>query len=83
MLSPNTKQTLSLPINFSPKTNAWASPFGTSWIIYSNLHPKSLPSPNNFLKIGKSFGVFVEGEYTKFWGSEIYNSSVGLNITLK
>ena len=34
-------------------------------------------------KIGKSFGVFVEGEYTKFWDSEIYNSSVGLNITLK
>ena len=25
----------------------------------------------------------VEGEYTKFWDSKIYNSSVGLNITLK
>ena len=34
-------------------------------------------------KIGKALGVFVEGEYTKFWDSEIYNSSVGLNITLK
>ncbi len=34
-------------------------------------------------KLSKSIGVFVEGEYTKFWDSEIYNSSVGLNITLK
>ena len=34
-------------------------------------------------KLNKSIGVFVEGEYTKFWDSKIYNSSVGLNITLK
>ena len=34
-------------------------------------------------KLSKSIGVFVEGEYTKFWDSKIYNSSVGLNITLK
>ncbi len=34
-------------------------------------------------KLSKSIGVFFEGEYTKFWDSEIYNSSVGLNITLK
>jgi hypothetical protein len=27
--------------------------------------------------------LFVEGEYTKFWDSKIYNSSVGLNITLR
>ena len=34
-------------------------------------------------KLSKSMGVFFEGEYTKFWDSEIYNSSVGLNITLR
>ena len=34
-------------------------------------------------KLSKSIGVFVEGEYTKFWDSKIYNGSVGLNITLK
>ena len=34
-------------------------------------------------KIGKMFGVFVEGEYTKFWDSKIFNSNIGLNITLK
>ena len=34
-------------------------------------------------KLSKNIGVFVEGEYTKFWDSKIYNSSVGLNITLK
>ena len=33
-------------------------------------------------KLSKSVGVFVEGEYTKFWDSEIYNSSVGLNFRL-
>ena len=34
-------------------------------------------------KLSKNIGLFVEGEYTKFWDSKIYNSSVGLNITLK
>jgi len=34
-------------------------------------------------KLSKSIGFFIEGEYTKFWDSEIYNSSVGLNITLR
>jgi len=34
-------------------------------------------------KLNKSIGVFFEGEYTKFWDSRIYNSSVGLNITLR
>jgi hypothetical protein len=34
-------------------------------------------------KIGKSLGVFIEGEYTKFWDSELFNSNVGLNITLR
>lgn len=33
-------------------------------------------------KITKTLGIFVEAEYTKFWDSEIYNSSVGLNIRL-
>ena len=34
-------------------------------------------------KLNKSIGVFVEGEYTEFWDSKIYNGSVGLNITLR
>ena len=34
-------------------------------------------------KLNKNLGIFVEGEYTKFLDSKIYNSSVGLNITLK
>ena len=34
-------------------------------------------------KLSKSIGIFVEGEYTKFWDSEIYNTSVGLNVTLR
>ena len=34
-------------------------------------------------KLSRSIGIFIEGEYTKFWDSEIYNSSVGLNITLR
>ena len=33
-------------------------------------------------KISKTLGIFVEGEYAKFWDSEIYNSSVGLNFRL-
>ena len=33
-------------------------------------------------KISKTLGIFFEGEYTKFWDSEIYNSSVGLNVRL-
>ena len=34
-------------------------------------------------KVSKSIGVFIEGEYTKFWDSKIYNSSVGLNFTFR
>lgn len=34
-------------------------------------------------KLWKSFGIFAEGEYTKFWDREIFNTNVGLNITLK
>ena len=33
-------------------------------------------------KLTKRIGVFVEGEYTRFWDTEIYNSSVGLNFRL-
>tara|TARA_B100001094_G_scaffold311388_1_gene346988 strand:- start:83 stop:1177 length:1095 start_codon:yes stop_codon:yes gene_type:complete len=33
-------------------------------------------------KVSKTIGIFVEGEYTKFWDSEIYNSSIGLNFRL-
>ena len=34
-------------------------------------------------KISKSIGIFAEGEYTKFWDSEIFNSSVGINFTFR
>ena len=34
------------------------------------------------LKITKTLGLFLEGEYIKFWDSEILNSSVGLNFRL-
>jgi len=30
----------------------------------------------------KKLGIFVEGEYTKFWDTEIFNSTVGLNLEL-
>tara|TARA_R100001440_G_scaffold40931_1_gene60687 strand:- start:865 stop:2067 length:1203 start_codon:yes stop_codon:yes gene_type:complete len=30
----------------------------------------------------KRFGIFLEGEYTKFWDTEIYNSSIGINYRL-
>ena len=34
-------------------------------------------------KVTKSIGVFVEGEYTRFWDSEIFNSNFGINITFR
>ena len=34
-------------------------------------------------KVTKSIGIFIEGEYTKFWDSEIFNSNFGINITLR
>jgi len=34
-------------------------------------------------KISKAFGVFIEGEYTKFWDSRIYNTNFGINLTFK
>ena len=32
--------------------------------------------------INSKLGIFVEGEYTKFWDAEIFKSTVGLNIEL-
>lgn len=34
-------------------------------------------------KVGKHLGVFVEGEYSKMWDSELFNTSFGLNYTFK
>tara|TARA_R110002020_G_scaffold199798_1_gene401688 strand:+ start:1022 stop:2215 length:1194 start_codon:yes stop_codon:yes gene_type:complete len=28
------------------------------------------------------FGIFIEGEYTRFWDTEIFNSSIGINYRL-
>jgi len=35
------------------------------------------------LKISKSIGLFIEGEYTKFWDSEMFNSNFGINYTFR
>ena len=32
--------------------------------------------------VKKDIGVFVEGEYTKFWDSEIFNVHFGVNYIL-
>ena len=34
-------------------------------------------------KVSKTLGVFVEGEYTKFWDSEIFTTTAGFNYTFK
>ena len=34
-------------------------------------------------KVTRSIGIFVEGEYTRFWDSEIFNSNFGINITFR
>jgi hypothetical protein len=34
-------------------------------------------------KINKNLGVFVEGEYSKMWDSQLFQSTVGLNYTFK
>ena len=34
-------------------------------------------------KLSKAIGIFAEGEYTKFWDSEIYSTNFGINITMK
>jgi hypothetical protein len=34
-------------------------------------------------KIAKNLGVFFEGEYTKYWDTELFNSTAGLNFTFR
>ena len=34
-------------------------------------------------KISRTLGIFIEGEYAKFWDSELFQSSVGLNFSFK
>ncbi len=34
-------------------------------------------------KISKTLGVFVEGEYTKMWDTEFFNSTFGINYTFR
>ena len=34
-------------------------------------------------KLGKNLGIFVEGEYSKMWDSELYQTTFGLNYTFK
>ena len=59
ILSPNTKQALSFPINDSPMIKACANPSGLGCSAYSNCTPYSLPSPNNRRKPGRSCGVEI------------------------
>jgi hypothetical protein len=35
------------------------------------------------VKVGKSIGLFVEGEYTKFWDKELFNTNFGINYTFR
>ena len=59
MLSPNTSQTESSPLNFSPIMNACVKPSGDGCSAYSNLIQNWLPSPKRRLKPGKSKGVEI------------------------
>ena len=34
-------------------------------------------------KLGKSFGIFIEGEYSQMWDSKLYQTTFGLNYTFK
>jgi len=34
-------------------------------------------------RVSKSFGIFVEGEYTKFWDTEMFYSTFGFNYTFR
>jgi len=34
-------------------------------------------------KLNKSFSIFAEGDYTKFWDRQIFQSTVGFNYTFK
>jgi hypothetical protein len=33
-------------------------------------------------KVGRKFGIFIEGEYTQFWDSKIYATNFGINLQL-
>jgi hypothetical protein len=34
-------------------------------------------------KLNKNLGVFAQGEYTKMWDSELFQTSFGLNYTFR
>lgn len=34
-------------------------------------------------KVGKNFGVFMEGEFTKMWDSKLFQTTFGINYTIK
>jgi hypothetical protein len=34
-------------------------------------------------KVGKNIGVFAEGEYSKMWDSNLYQTTFGINYTFK
>jgi len=34
-------------------------------------------------KIGKNFGIFVEGEYNKMWSTKFFNTTFGINYTFR
>ena len=34
-------------------------------------------------KISKSFSIFLEGEYTKYWDTEFFTGTAGFNYTFK
>ena len=35
------------------------------------------------VKIGKNFGIFVEGEYNKMWSTKFFNTTFGINYTFR
>jgi hypothetical protein len=34
-------------------------------------------------RVGRSLGIFAEGEYTKAWDRELFRTSFGLNYTFR
>ena len=34
-------------------------------------------------KVGKRLGIFAEGEYSKMWDSQLFQTTIGLNYTFK
>ncbi|CPU62352.1 Uncharacterised protein [Mycobacteroides abscessus] len=59
MLSPRTRATASSPTNSSPRTNAWASPFGSGCTVYSIEMPNCEPSPRRRRNWSASCGVVM------------------------